>query len=149
MKRLKGLFAAALLVAAAACAAAGTGSGGGAGRSMILRDEIAANGAADAYTLVQSLRPQWLRVRGDNSRGTPIAVETGHGETGVGEGFAAGSPNVYLNNARMGSAESLRQIPLSGVQYVRFFNAAEANLRWGAGNAHGAILVSTEPLPTN
>lgn len=151
MKRLKRMVAGAVLAALAACASggAGGGRGGPGGRDMILGDEIARSGAADAYSLVQALRPQWLRVRGDNVRGAPVSAETGFGERGTGEGFAAGSPNVYLNNARMGPAESLRQIPLSGVRYIRWFSAAEANLRWGAGNAHGAILVSTEDLPTN
>jgi hypothetical protein len=150
MKRLKGMVAGAALAVLVACASAGSGGGGGAGaRDMILTDEIAASSAADAYTLVQSLRPQWLRVRGDNGRGAPVSVGTGSGETGVGQGFAAGSPNVYLNNARMGPADALRQISLSGVRYIRWFSAAQANLRWGAGNANGAILVSTEDLPTN
>ena len=154
MKRLKGILAAALLSVVAACASAGAGSSGGpGGRDMILLDEITTSGANDAYALVQSRRPQWLRVRGDMGRGQgTITVgldDPRTGERTTAEGSSASSPNVYLNNARMGTADALRQIPVTGVQYVRWFSPAEANLRWGTGNTYGDILVSTEALPTH
>lgn len=151
MMRLKKMMAGAALLCLAACASGGGGGGGGggAGRDLILLDEIAASGASDAHALVSSLRPQWLRVRGDQNRGRTTAVGVINAQTGdyqVSEGSTPPSPNVYLNNARMGMAESLRQIPLTGVRYVRFFDATQANLRWGAGNSYGAILISTEDL---
>jgi hypothetical protein len=150
MMRLKKMMAGAALLCLAACASGGGGGGGGgAGRDMILLDEISSSGASDAYSLVQSRRPHWLRVRGDQNRGRTAGVGVTNAQTGeykVSEGSTPPSPNVFLNNARMGTAESLRQIPITGVRYVRFFNAAQANLRWGAGNSHGAILVSTEDL---
>ncbi|HEX6040246.1 hypothetical protein [Longimicrobium sp.] len=150
MKGLKKMMAGAALVLLSACASAGTGTAAGSGgRDLILSDEIARSGAADAYSLVQSVRPQWLRVRGDQGRGSTVRVGTtdpATGEAGVGQGSMAPSPNVYLNNARMGAADALRQIPLANVRYVRWFTPAQANLRWGAGNGHGAILVSTEEL---
>jgi hypothetical protein len=154
MKRLKAMVAVALLAVSAACAsAAGGGTGGAGGRGIILLDEITASGAADAYTLVQSARPQWLRVRGDMGRGENTVSmgmdDPRTGERTTAEGSAARSPSVYLNNARMGTAETLRQIPLTGVRYVRWFTPAEANLRWGTGNTYGAIQVSTEALPGN
>ena len=149
MKRGR-LIAAGLLSLAAACAGSGQGSGrvGAGGRDMILPDQIAASTAVDAYSLVQSLRPHWLRVR-DNARGAEVQVATrnGEGEASTGQGYEAGSVNVYLNNARMGPVDALRQIPLAGVRYIQYFTPAQANLRWGAGNANGAILVSTEDLP--
>jgi hypothetical protein len=152
MMRLKKMMAGAALLCLAACASGGGGGGGGsggAGRDLILLDEISASGVSDAYSLVSSRRPHWLRVRGDQNRGRTAGVGVTNAQTGeykVSEGSTPPSPNVYLNNARMGMAESLRQIPITGVRYVQFFNAAQANLRWGAGNSYGAILISTEDL---
>jgi hypothetical protein len=150
MKRLSVWMGGALLLLAA-CAgsgsAAGTRPGGGAGsHDVILVDEITRSGAPDMFAVVQSLRPQWLRPpRGQ--RGSAVGVNTSSGGTDSrGAGFAEGSVNVYLNNARMGTAQSLRTIPVAGVRYVRYFTPAQANLRWGSGNAGGAILVSTEEL---
>jgi hypothetical protein len=57
---------------------------------------------------------------------------------------SAESPTVYFNNARMGGSEALRSIPLASIQSVRFLSPAQANLRWGVGNSHGAIVISTE-----
>jgi hypothetical protein len=132
------------LVLAAACATGGGGANrGGGSRDIILTDEIARSGAADAHSLVQALRPHWLQVRGAG-RGSAVGVHTRDGHAA---GFAEQSVTVYLNNARVGPSESLRQIPLAGVRYIRFFSPAQANLRWGAGNANGAILVSTEDVP--
>lgn len=150
MKGFTKTMAAAALAVLAACASAGTGTASGAGgRDLILADEIARSGAADAFSLVQALRPQWLRVRGDQGRGSTIrmgSTDPQSGETTISEGSSSPSPNVYLNNARMGTADALRQIPTANLRYVRWFTPAEANLRWGAGNSHGAILVSTEEL---
>jgi hypothetical protein len=149
MNRLSVWMGAAMLLLAA-CAGSGTAParpGGGAGtHDVILADEIVRSGAPDVFTVVQGLRPQWLRPpRGQ--RGAAVGVNTSSGGTDSrGAGFAEGSVNVYLNNARMGSAQSLRQIPVAGVRYVRYFTPAQANLRWGSGNAGGAILVSTEDL---
>ena len=151
MNRLRVWMGAALLLVTAACAgsgAAGARPGGGAGSNdIILADEITRAGGSDMLSVVQSLRPQWLRApRGQ--RGSAVGVNTSSGGTDSrGAGFAEGSPNVYLNNARMGAAQSLRQIPIAGVRYVRFFNPAQANLRFGTGNPSGVILVSTEDLP--
>lgn len=136
-----------LLSAACAGSTAGGRPGGGAGTNdVILADEITRSGVADMYALVQSARPQWLRPpRGQ--RGGAVGVNTSNqGTDARGSGFTEGSVNVYLNNARMGNAASLRQIPVAGVRYVRYFSPAQANLRWGAGNAGGAILVSTEDM---
>jgi hypothetical protein len=107
----------------AACAAGNLGAS--ADRNVISREEIVDTPASTAYELVQSLRPQWLRLR---------------------EEFGIGRSNdlvVYLDNARMGGRASLREIGLGSIHSLRYFDPAAANLRWGAGHAYGAILVST------
>ena len=108
-----------------ACAAAGTLPGSRASQNEITRAELERNPGSTAYEIIQRLRPQWLRLRGQQS----LTSET--------------DLVVYVNNARMGGAESLRGISLAGVEYLRFLDAAAATLRWGAGHSSGAILIST------
>ncbi len=98
------------------------------------------SGAQNAYELVSSLRPHWLRRRGNKSfreddkvEGTTVIV--------VHEGIE--SIIVYMDNARMGGIESLRQIPISAVGGVRFYDGPTASYMWGSGHAHGVILVSS------
>lgn len=130
-----------LLLALGGCAAAGAGAA--AERDVILAAEIQQRPAANAYELVQALRPQWLRTRGTQNLPGKLDPE-GSGQ-GVGEALGQ-DVVVYLDHARMGGRSALRGIPLSSVQYIRYFNAAAANYRWGAGHTQGAILVSTQPL---
>ncbi len=131
-----------LLLAATACATAGTGAA--THRDLIVQEEIRQTSAANAYELVQTLRPQWLRVRGTQN----LPAKLDPRGTGQGVGEALGQELVvYLDNARIGGRSALREIPLTSVQYLQRFDAAAANYRWGAGHTHGAILVSTQPLP--
>ena len=96
---------------------------------VITRAEIEASQASTAFDIVQSLRSQWLITRGI-----------------VNLAQAAGREDivVYMDNARLGDPGSMRRIPLASVQYLRFFDAREATLRWGGGHLHGAILISTQ-----
>ena len=52
---------------------------------------------------------------------------------------------VYLDNAKLGSVEQLRTLPIGGVVAVRYFTGSEATYRWGAGHGHGVIQVLTSP----
>jgi hypothetical protein len=95
---------------------------------VLTRDEIDDSSARTAYELVRSLRPQWLITRGQRSLEQPAEV----------------SIVIYLDNARLGAPDSMRGVALGAVQYLRFFPAPEATLRWGGGHLYGAILISTE-----
>ena len=117
----------ALLLVPAGCAPNGISGSRGA-RTVILQEEILDSGARNAFDLVQIRRPQWLRVRGNQSIGNPTEE----------------TPTVYFNNTRMGGSDALRSISLASIQSVRFLSAAQATLRWGVGNSHGAIVISTE-----
>lgn len=126
------LAAAGMLVVLAACAPAAGTNGGEPGprsdRNFISTEEVRASTAQNAYDAVQSMRASWLRKkRGEQSF------------------YAQNDVIVYLNNARMGGLDSLRQISLGTVTWMRFFEPSAANYRWGTGHSHGAILVSTEP----
>jgi len=96
---------------------------------LISREEIQdARSARNAYDLVRNIRPQWLVTRGITN------LRQAAGEEDI---------VVYLDNARLGYREALRRVTLAGVEYLEFFDARRATLRWGGGHIHGAILVST------
>ena len=119
------------LALAAGCAA---GSGGGApeaprarqSRDYISTEEVRAAGAENAYDAISSLRSSWLTRRRGEQSFTPVDVV------------------VYYNNARMGGLESLRQISLGTVTWMRYFDPRQAQYRYGTGHRQGEILVSTE-----
>ena len=92
---------------------------------VIVRHEIVAAHVQNVYELVERLHPQWLRKRGVNHLQND------------------GDIVVYLDNARLGGPESLREIHVGGVSSVRFYDAGRAQYRFGVGHTHGAILVST------
>jgi len=96
---------------------------------IITREEIEETTAANAYDLVLNSRPQWFRTRGLAN------LQQAAGEEDI---------VVYMNNARLGFRDAMRQVPLGAVQYLQFFTAREATQRWGAGHLHGAILISAQ-----
>lgn len=120
------------LALAAGC---GTGSGGNIPEAprprqdndYISTREVRTVNAENAYDAISSLRRGWLtRRRGEQSVTVPTDVV------------------VYYNNARMGGLESLRQISMGTVTWIRYFDARRAQYKWGSGHSQGAILVSTE-----
>lgn len=118
-----------LLVVLGACATPAANGSPVGSSDVITRVEIDERGAANAFELVQSLRPQWLRTRGISTLQQAVGEET---------------IVIYMDNARLGPPDAMRQIALGSVRYLQFFDAREATQRWGAGHLHGAILVSTQ-----
>lgn len=115
------------------------------GVETIARGEIAASSATNVYEAVQSLRPNWLNVRGVHN-----FTETGRLTGGERNLTASGGmPQIrtYLDWATLGEVEQLRAIPLHEVQAIQFLSPAQAAHRFGAGHAHGAIVVFTGVLP--
>jgi hypothetical protein len=115
-----------LLVVVAACASSGTQ------RRTARRDtrslsaeEIRTSSASNLYDVIRSYRPEWLIKRGQTS----INLE--------------GDIVVYVDNVALGGPESLKSIDVQSVQHVRFLNASEAQMRYGVGHMHGAIVVTT------
>jgi hypothetical protein len=111
---------------ATACATAGTGEAvsSTSRSSPITLAEIRQSSASNALELVQALRPNWLRARGQTS--------IRYGDEVV----------VYLNNIRLGTIESLREISTTNVGSVEYVEPRLANMRWGAGHTQGAIVVN-------
>jgi hypothetical protein len=120
------------LAAAAGC---GAGTGGNlpeaprprTSDNYISTAEVKANGSGNAYDAVQSMRSTWL-TRTRTSPGFSLPTEV----------------VIYYNNARLGGPESLRQIPLATVTWMRYFDPKSAQYRWGTGHPQGVILVSTQ-----
>lgn len=134
-------------VVAMACASGGSGSAAtpSRDRNLIAMDEIKRASAANAYDLVRSARPNWLNVRGENSfRETPRGSASGSNVQVV---PGIDMLVVYLDNARLGGVETLRQVPVASLTSLQYFDAKAATHKWGSGHTHGAILVSTAPTP--
>ncbi|HEX6132573.1 MAG TPA: hypothetical protein VFZ24_01245 [Longimicrobiales bacterium] len=113
-----------------------------AARQTIEREEIVAAGAADAYTLVRSLRKEWLIPRGLNS-----FTESARGRADFDEPIVVvpGDDHilVYLDNARLGGTQYLSDIGTESLGRLEFIPPNEATFRWGTGHAHGVILLTT------
>ena len=105
----------------------------GAGRRTspdeLLREEITRNGEADgtAYELIQRLRPNWLRARGQVSLGSPEAS------------YAL----VYMNEVLYGGLMTLHQIPPGQIERMEFVRGIDASIRWGTGHTAGVISIVT------
>jgi hypothetical protein len=93
----------------------------------ITADEIRASHARSVTELLRLLRPQWLRMRGQDVLGS-----TAEGQ------------RVYLNGELLGGLSSLDHVSIDAVTRVEFVDAGDAVLRWGIGNEDGAILLSTQ-----
>ena len=113
-----------MAAAAGAVAAPAAGS-----RNLITEEEVRASASTNLYELLQALRPQWLRVRGDNAH-AEVNVET----AGI---------RVYVERGYVGDLNALRQIATTEVTSVEFMDAATATYRLGQGNPLGAIVVHT------
>jgi hypothetical protein len=96
-------------------------------RNVISLAEIQAVRTDNAYELVRTLRPIWLRKRGSNS----VHYD--------------GDIVVYLNETRIGGPEALRQVEAISITSIRYYDPGAANFRYGSGHQHGAIRVSTQP----
>jgi hypothetical protein len=116
-----------LLFFAAACASSPTQERRTTRRDarMLGADEIRSSAASNLYDVIRSYRPEWLIKRGQTS----INLE--------------GDIVVYVDNVALGGPESLKSIDVQSVQSVRFLNASEAQMRYGVGHMHGAIVVTT------
>lgn len=121
------LFALALLCCACASSSTSTSTSGTgtqtARRSsdVITSDELASSSAKEVFEAIDLLRPQWFRKRGGNAA------------------FA-----VYVNNVRMDIIESLRGIPTTQVEEIRYLSPNAATTLFGTGHMGGAIVVKTK-----
>ena len=123
-----------LLLALIASSIAACASGGSAARpadsraDLITAEEIRRGQWPSVYEMIKNLRPRWLQSRGpDTILGTPGEVQ------------------AHLDDARLGGVGALRDIPVSGIEYVQFIDPTTSAARWGLNHGHGTVYVSTRP----
>lgn len=85
------------------------------------------------YDLIRVLRPGMLVTRDviRESRSPVTIPQAGRGM------------RVYLDGVPHGGVETLTMIPASSVASVRWLSGVDATIRYGTGNAAGAIVVTT------
>ena len=115
-----------LLALAGACSTNGAGSRASRSDTITVDDLRAAN-STNLYDAVRTIRPNWLRARSPNSLQNQGYVQ------------------VYFDDTRIGGVENLRNIPMQGIAYIRWFDPISASARWGLDHEQGAIVVSTRP----
>jgi hypothetical protein len=115
-----------VVLALAACASAGrqpeTGSA-----NVITRSELDAVGSLSTYDAVQRLRPVFLRDRG------PTSLLSAGART---------RPAVFIDMTEYGELESLRALPASHVQEVRFYPGSQATTKFGSTYGAGVVQVT-------
>ena len=119
-----------LLVLAAACGGGGASDGSSPRprRDVITQEQIAETNETNIYAVVETLRSNWLRERGNDTLiREPTRVQ------------------VYLDGTRLGGVETLRSISSASVSYVQHFDGIAASARWGLGHGQGVIYVATQP----
>jgi hypothetical protein len=118
----------ALAVAVAGCASANGGNGAenpNRRPNLLTQEDIRGTRHTNLYDAVATLRPNWLRTRGQISIGDP----------------EAGQVVVYLNNIRAGGADYLRQVSAPEVVSLQYFDEVEASARFGVKQDGGAAIV--------
>lgn len=123
MRMLMILGAAALL--AGGCASGGasaTASQPAGSRYIVTPQELASNSDRTLYDLLERLHPAFLRSRDVSSTNQPV--------------------DVYVDGGRTEGLDALRRINASQVKEVRFYEPADANLRFGNGHNGGLIAVT-------
>ncbi len=96
-------------------------------RNVITTDEISRVSAATAWDIVVSLRPNFLRSRGQASFNPGAKSE----------------PTVFLENVEVGAPPSLKQIQASQVAEIRFIEGWDTEAKFGPGFRAGVIQVLT------
>lgn len=113
------------LLGFSACSARNPNAATSAERNLLSAVEMQKAGYQDAFTTVQSLRPQWLQRRGASSFGRGESIK------------------VYLDGSLLGGPETLRQITTRSISTIRYMDGIQASERWGLDHGLGAIVVST------
>ena len=132
------LFLTVLTTFAAACAGAAT-SGGSTPRrdsSVITAEDMTKVQATNLYDVVRRLHPEWLNQRTAATVGSlnnaapaqPIDVQ------------------IFIDSQHVGTSETLKQLVVSTTSSLKYYTAAEAQTRFGAGNLNGVIqVIMTKP----
>lgn len=100
---------------------------------LIVASEFDGKGFRDAFDIVQRLRPNWFTRKSGSSAARRMGTS--------GSGLV-----VYLDNARMGGLDALRQLQAGSIESLQFLDAAAATARLpalGSSVISGAIVVQS------
>lgn len=122
------------LALALALCASGCASGGGSttttsrsSRTAITYEEIGERRTLDVYTVVEQLRPNWLRSRGQATPGGGVRVV-----------------RVVIDaSLQPGGVEILRTLRAAQVQEIGYLSGQDATTRYGLDVEGGVIVVTT------
>jgi hypothetical protein len=127
------------LVGVAAACAGPAGSASTSPRhdsTVITAEDMTRVQATNLYDVVHRLHPEWLNQRTAATVGSldsrapaqPIDVQ------------------VFLDSQHIGTSETLKQLVVSTTSSLKYYSAAEAQTRFGAGNLNGVIqVIMTKP----
>ena len=104
--------------------------------NLITQSEIEAANLETVYDVIERIRPNMLRTRGQMGRVT--------GAASGGGGAGMSTIKVYLNGTLIGDTSALRGIQASSVKQVEYLSSSDATTRFGTGNDAGAILVTSK-----
>ncbi|NIP81366.1 MAG: hypothetical protein GWM90_19985 [Gemmatimonadetes bacterium] len=108
-----------------ACATAG-GTGSSRDPSVLTQEEIVEANQLNVLDLIRSDRPHWLRIRGSTSLTQEPEIR------------------VYLDGVHAGGVEMLADIATINVEEIHYYDARQAQYRFGVGHVQGAIEVITK-----
>jgi len=124
------------------------GAGLPAGRDHLGAPEMEGLGFDNAYQAVSSLRPEWLRIRGDRSLvpgSDPVRVDGAGGVVTVSGSTPliseSGTIQIYVNYVNLGGTDQLRNVNARDIRDIYYFDTGAATLRFGGSHPHGAILI--------
>ena len=104
--------------------------------SLITESEIAGANLETIYDVIERLRPNMLRTRGQVGRLS--------GATDTESGASSSRIKVYLNGTSIGDTSMLRGIQAASVKQVDYLSSSDATTRFGTGHDAGAILVTSK-----
>lgn len=93
-------------------------------RTVITRAEFAGHQFETAYDAVYALRRNWLANREVDDTFTK-----------------ASERQVYLDNARLGGLDQLREIRATEIVSITYVDGIQAHARWGMGHDAGVLVV--------
>ena len=120
-----------VLTLAATLACASSGTGGSPVRrdpNLITEQEIATSNEANAYDVVNRLRPMFLKTRGRST------INSGGSE------YAS----VFLDGQYYGELSSLRNIVATQIHEIRYMSGPDAVSRYGMRYGSGAVDVRSK-----
>jgi hypothetical protein len=121
------ITAVAIAALALGCASAPSSGTAGRSRNTITAEEIHSVNRTSLYDVVQALRPEFLRGRGQQTLGNASSTEV----------------VVYLDGVRAGGPEMLQRLTPDSAIEIRYLDARDATTLYGTGHTSGAILVKT------